>query len=146
MSSSRYIEFGKLIWVKKSPSAGTEYPAKERFLLWIIWRICILFFFPNPISIKVSGKVNFLEGCLSLPGYYWEIERPEYAKLDCFDLKGNKIFYEGDDLLGRVLQHELDHLNGRFFTDYLSPAKRKLVHNKLIEISKDGYPSTGVIL
>ena len=41
----------------------------------------------NPISIKVSGKVNFLEGCLSLPGYYWEIERPEYAKLDCFDLK-----------------------------------------------------------
>ena len=45
----------------------------------------------NPISIKVSGKVNFLEGCLSLPGYYWEIERPEYAKLDCFDLKGKVL-------------------------------------------------------
>ena len=67
----------------------------------------------NPISIKVSGKVNFFEGCLSLPGYYWEIERPEYAKLDCFDLKGNKIFYEGDDLLGRVLQHEFDHLKAK---------------------------------
>ncbi|GIS31887.1 MAG: hypothetical protein Ct9H90mP3_6830 [Flammeovirgaceae bacterium] len=38
------------------------------------------------------GKVNFLEGCLSLPGYYWEIERPEYAKLDCFDLKREKKY------------------------------------------------------
>ena len=95
----------------------------------------------NPISIKVSGKVNFLEGCLSLPGYYWEIERPEYAKLDCFDLKGNKIFYEGDDLLGRVLQHELDHLKGKVLLTCLDRKTRK---QALKDISINGFPGNDV--
>ena len=95
----------------------------------------------NPISIKVSGKVNFLEGCLSLPGYYWEIQRPEYAKLDCFDLKGKKIVYEGDDLLGRVLQHELDHLKGKVLLTCLDRKTRK---QALKDISINGFPGNDV--
>ncbi len=95
----------------------------------------------NPKKIKKSGKVNFLEGCLSLPGYYWEIERPEFAKLDCYDLNGNHIIYEGDDLLGRVLQHELDHLKGKVLLTCLD---RKTKKQALQDISLNGFPGKNV--
>ena len=95
----------------------------------------------NPISIKKSGKINFLEGCLSLPGYYWEISRSEHAKMECFDLRGNKIIYEGDDLLGRVLQHELDHLKGKVLLTCLDRKTRK---QALKDISLNGFPGKDV--
>ena len=95
----------------------------------------------NPKSIKKSGNINFLEGCLSLPGYYWEIQRSEHAKMECFDLKGNKISYEGDDLLGRVLQHELDHLKGKVL---LTSLDRKTRKQALKDISLNGFPGKDV--
>ena len=95
----------------------------------------------NPKSIKKTGKINFLEGCLSLPGYYWEITRSEYAKFECFDLQGNKIIYEGDDLLGRVLQHELDHLKGKVLLTCLDRKTRK---QALQDISLNGFPGKDV--
>ena len=95
----------------------------------------------NPKSINKTGKINFLEGCLSLPGYYWEISRSEHAKMECFDLQGNKIFYEGDDLLGRVLQHELDHLKGKVLLTCLDRKTRK---QALRDISLNGFPGKDV--
>jgi peptide deformylase len=66
----------------------------------------------NPEIIEVSGSWTFDEGCLSVPGYYWPIKRPGYAKARGFDTHGNEIEFEGDELMGRVLQHEIDHLHG----------------------------------
>jgi len=95
----------------------------------------------NPKLIKKTGKINFLEGCLSLPGYYWEITRSEYAKIQCFDLQGNKIIYEGDDLIGRVLQHELDHLKGKVL---LTSLDRKTRKQAMKDISLNGFPTKDV--
>ena len=95
----------------------------------------------NPKQIKKRGKINFLEGCLSLPGYYWEISRSEHAKMECLDLQGNKIIYEGDDLLGRVLQHELDHLKGKVLLTCLDRKTRK---QALRDISLNGFPGKDV--
>ena len=79
----------------------------------------------------------FMEGCLSLPGYYWDITRYEYARLSCLNEKGEEVVYEGEDLLGRVLQHELDHLNGKLL---LSALKRKERKQALKDISIKGFP------
>lgn len=68
----------------------------------------------------------FDEGCLSVPGYFWPIERPAYAWVRGLDLDGNEVEYAGDDLLGRVLQHEVDHLNGMLLLERLDrPAKKQ---------------------
>lgn len=67
----------------------------------------------------------FDEGCLSVPGHYWEIARPGFAAAVGEDLDGNEVAYAGDELLGRVLQHELDHLDGKLLLSRLSPRARK---------------------
>ena len=95
----------------------------------------------NPIKIQTEGESTFLEGCLSLPGYYWEITRPSYAKLYCYDLKGKEIFYEGEDLMGRVLQHEYDHLKGKLLLTSLKRKERKVA---LKDISINGFPGKDV--
>ena len=73
----------------------------------------------------------------SLPGYYWDIERYEYAKLTCLNQNGEEVTYEGEDLLGRVLQHEYDHLQGQLL---LKQLKRKVRKEALKEISIKGFP------
>ncbi len=95
----------------------------------------------NPTKIETEGKSTFLEGCLSLPGYYWEITRPSYAKLYCQDLKGKEIFYEGEELMGRVLQHEYDHLKGKLLLTSLKRKERKIA---LKDISINGFPGKDV--
>ena len=82
-----------------------------------------------------------MEGCLSLPGYYWDIERAEYASLDCYDINGRQITYEGDDLTGRVLQHEYDHLKGKVLLTALKRKERKIA---LKNISLNGFPGKDV--
>ena len=91
----------------------------------------------NPVLEEVGGEVIFMEGCLSLPGYYWDIERYEYAKISCLNDKNEQVVYEGDNLLGRVLQHEYDHLNGKLLISCLKRKERKLA---LKEISIKGFP------
>ena len=91
----------------------------------------------NPKLEDLQGSVVFMEGCLSLPGYYWDIERYEYAKLTCLNQNGEEITYEGEDLLGRVLQHEYDHLQGQLL---LKQLKRKVRKEALKEISIKGFP------
>ena len=79
----------------------------------------------NPEIVEVSGSWTFDEGCLSVPGYYWPIKRPGYARAKGFDIHGNLVEFEGDELMGRLLQHEIDHLNGTLLLERLSRRERK---------------------
>jgi len=102
--------------------------------------------FINTEILKEEGSIEIEEGCLSIPEIRASITRAETIHVKFYDEHGDCKTERFSGMLCRVILHEIDHLNGKFFTDYLSPAKRKLVHSKLIEISKDGFPSTGVIL
>ena len=66
----------------------------------------------NPEIVETSGEVLSDEGCLSVPGYRFEIVRAERVTMRGLDLDGNEIVLEGDDLLARMIQHEIDHLDG----------------------------------
>ncbi len=79
----------------------------------------------NPEIVELSGEWVYEEGCLSVPGHWWEIKRPGFARARALDLDGNEVEYAGDGLLGRVLQHEIDHLNSSLLIDRLDRAERK---------------------
>ena len=102
--------------------------------------------FINSNIIKTEGTITFEEGCLSVPDIRAEIVRPETITIQYQDMKQNvhEKIYSGFE--SRVIQHELDHLEGKLFVDYLSPSKRILVNKRLLEISENGIPSTGIIL
>ena len=104
-------------------------------------------YFVNPI-IKNKNKETstYEEGCLSVPDIRAEVKRPESITLEYQDLKQDLHQENFSGIVSRVIQHEIDHLSGKFFVDYLSPSKRILIHKRLLEISKNGRPSTGIIL
>jgi len=79
----------------------------------------------NPRLVETSGEWVYEEGCLSVPGHYWEITRPAFARVSALDLDGNEVEYAGDSLLGRVLQHECAHLDGGLLLDVLPKRVRK---------------------
>lgn len=79
----------------------------------------------NPELVAATGEVEMEEGCLSVPGYWWEITRAEFARVESLDLDGNDVEYAGDGLLGRVLQHEIGHLDGGLLLDVLPKETRK---------------------
>jgi peptide deformylase len=79
----------------------------------------------NPELLETEGSWAFEEGCLSVPGRFWEIERPAFARVKGLDLTGDEVEYAGDELLGRVLQHECDHLRGTLLIERLEPKTRK---------------------
>ncbi|MFP5331360.1 MAG: peptide deformylase [Acidimicrobiia bacterium] len=79
----------------------------------------------NPVIVETSGEWEYEEGCLSVPGYYWPIVRPEFCRVRSLDLDGNEVEYAGTELLGRVLQHEIAHLEGGLLIDHLPRRVRK---------------------
>jgi peptide deformylase len=79
----------------------------------------------NPELLETEGEWSFDEGCLSVPGHFWSITRPAFARARGIDLEGRTVEHAGDELLGRVLQHEVDHLNGRLLIERLEPKTRK---------------------
>ena len=86
------------------------------------------------------------EGCLSVPNIRAEIERPETIILKYQDLDRNFHEKTFTGLVSRIIQHELDHLQGKLFIDYLPPAKKILINKQLLDIANRGIPSTGIIL
>ncbi len=70
----------------------------------------------NPEILETSGSQTGNEGCLSFPGVWGEVERPDYVKARALDRNGNEFIIEGEDLLARAICHECDHLNGVVFT------------------------------
>jgi len=91
----------------------------------------------NPKIINKDGKSVFYEGCLSLPGYYFDITRSNYVKVESMNIYNKSEIHEGDELTARVLQHEVDHLNGKLL---LSKLKRKEKKEAIRRISIDGFP------
>jgi peptide deformylase len=79
----------------------------------------------NPEIVETAGEFEMEEGCLSVPGHWWEISRPAFARVKAIDLKGNEVEYAGDGLLGRILQHEVAHLDGGLILDVLAKRVRK---------------------
>lgn len=92
--------------------------------------------FINPEIIKRHSSVEHEEGCLSFPGLYTNVRRAKKIKIRAFDLQGNEIEKDGDDLFGRAFQHETDHLSGRLFIDSLGPLAQHTVKGKLREFEK----------
>lgn len=87
----------------------------------------------NPRVVETDGDWTFEEGCLSVPGYWWEIARPAYTRICALDETGEEVTYEGDELMGRVLQHEYQHLDGILIIDQLPRRERKRVLKELNE-------------
>ena len=80
-----------------------------------------------------SKTENYDEGCLSVPGFFEKISRPSDIKLTYQDLNGKKQEIKPEGLLTKVVQHELDHLNGRLFVDHISELKRRRIRNKIVK-------------
>jgi peptide deformylase len=92
----------------------------------------------NPKITAKSGKEISEEGCLSVPEYYAEVERAEEVTVSALGYDGNSFELEADGLLAVCIQHELDHLQGKLFVDYLSPLKQQRVRKKLEKLAKQG--------
>ncbi len=80
----------------------------------------------NPHIVESEGEWSYEEGCLSIPGLAFEIVRPKLVTVQAHDVEGNEVIVQGDELLGRVMQHEIDHLDGVLMFDRLEKAERKL--------------------
>lgn len=87
--------------------------------------------FINPEIIAESGHRIHEEGCLSFPGVYAKVERADEVTVSALNIKGESFTLSADGLLAICIQHELDHLNGKLFVDYLSPLKRQMITKKL---------------
>ena len=92
-------------------------------------------YFVNPvIKNKNKEKVKYEEGCLSVPDQFAEIERPKTCEVEYLDYDGKKQLLKADGLLATCIQHEMDHLEGILFIDYLSKLKKSMIIKKLSKI------------
>lgn len=93
-------------------------------------------FLANPKIIAESGHKTFEEGCLSVPGVYAEVERAEIITVTALDYDGNPVEISTDGLLAICIQHEIDHLKGKLFVDYLSRIKQQRIRKKMLKMGK----------
>ncbi|WP_188152046.1 peptide deformylase [Teredinibacter waterburyi] len=88
--------------------------------------------FINPkIDVLDNVMHDYEEGCLSVPGFYESVSRPEHVSVTALDRDGNSFTIKPDGLLAVCVQHEVDHLNGKLFVDYVSNIKRQRIRKKL---------------
>ena len=88
--------------------------------------------FVNPtIDVIESDLADYDEGCLSVPGFYETVSRPKKIKVSAQDKEGSQFEIEADGVLSVCIQHEIDHLDGKLFVDYLSSLKRNRIKDKL---------------
>jgi len=90
----------------------------------------------NPVITQATGEKINSEGCMSFPGFYVRVKRAETIELDYQDAHGHPQHLTATGLLAVCIQHELDHLNGKLFIDYLSPLKLKMLNSKLNRVKK----------
>ena len=90
----------------------------------------------NPEIIQSEGTEEMQEGCLSVPGYYDLVQRAEKVRVRYLNLAGESAETAADGLFAVCIQHEIDHLNGKLFIDYLSPLKRKRLQKKLEKLER----------
>ena len=104
--------------------------------------ICLI----NPEIVSSDGEEEMDEGCLSVPGFFETVRRAERIRVKALDRKGEAVELETGGLLAVCIQHEIDHLNGKLFVDYISPLKRGRIRKKLEKTQrqeKSSQPSTG---
>lgn len=92
----------------------------------------------NPELTLVEGMGEMQEGCLSIPGVYELIKRPERVRVAAVDREGEPFELEAEGLLAVCIQHEIDHLDGKLFVDHLSPLKRNRIRRKMLKRLRDG--------
>ena len=93
--------------------------------------------FINPEVDVLDGDLEAMqEGCLSVPGFYEDVKRIEHCRITARDRDGEEYELEAEGLLAVCIQHEMDHLDGKLFVDYLSPLKREMVRKKLAKQRK----------
>ena len=92
--------------------------------------------FINPEILETFGAIEYEEGCLSFPGIYQRLVRPERLKAKAIDENGKKFVIEADGLVARAILHEYDHLDGILFIDHFSAISRALVERKLKKLAK----------
>src|SRR6478672_1052591 len=92
--------------------------------------------FVNPQITARAGEQVYQEGCLSVPGIFADVTRAERITVQALDRHGQAFELQADGLLAVCVQHEMDHLEGRLFVDYLSPLKREMVRKKLAKQRK----------
>ena len=102
--------------------------------------------FINPEILRKSDEPNvYEEGCLSIPDYYAEVERPKRIRVSYLDRDGKKQECEADGLLATCLQHEIDHLDGVLFIDHISKLKRDMVIRKFKKLAKENAKNGAVL-
>lgn len=94
----------------------------------------------NPEILHAEGHQTYQEGCLSVPGIFADVERAGLIRVRAQDLDGKVCEFEADGLLAVCIQHEMDHLAGKLFVDYLSPLKREMVKRKLEKARRQAEP------
>ena len=93
--------------------------------------------FINPeITPLTQELAPYEEGCLSVPGFYEKVKRPARVKIKALDRDGNEVEIEADELLATCIQHEIDHLEGKLFVDYVSRLKRDRIKKKLEKVHR----------
>ena len=91
----------------------------------------MVFINPKVEEVLDPTKKSYSEGCLSIPGFYEEVERPSIVKVSFLNLDGQKEYIELEDLMAVVVQHEIDHLDGKLMVDFISSVKREMIRKKL---------------
>mgnify|MGYP003574375504 CR=1 FL=1 len=92
----------------------------------------------NPEILSRSGEEQMDEGCLSVPGFYEPVTRAEWIRVRALDREGEPFELEADGLLAVCIQHEIDHLDGKLFVDYISALKRQRIRHKLEKEHRQG--------
>ena len=102
-----------------------------------------LLVFINPKIVAKNGEQNYEEGCLSVPGVYETVTRADKITVEALDMNGKKFKLNAEGLLSVCVQHEMDHLLGKVFVEYLSPLKRNRIKSKMQkhnrEIDRNSY-------
>ena len=93
--------------------------------------------FINPSIVSSDGSVEHDEGCLSVPDYYDKVTRPDHVQVSALNRDGEAFTLEAEALLAFCIQHEIDHLQGKLFVDYLSPMKQQRVRKKMDKWEKE---------
>jgi peptide deformylase len=92
--------------------------------------------FINPKIIEKNGEQDYEEGCLSVPGVYETVTRAEKIAVEALDCNGKPFILKAEGLLSICIQHEMDHLLGKVFVEYLSPLKRSRIKNKMLKLTR----------
>jgi len=129
--------------MRKEPGVGLAAPQVGESIRLIVFEVPDLELGPiayvNPEIVEKRGTVRAEEGCLSVPRISGEVTRYQWVKVKAQTLDGKEVLVEYADLAARVMQHEMDHLDGVLFVDRLNPIKRALIFNKLKKMSSYDY-------